>query len=203
MKLLIATNNAHKVEELGQIFEGLPITSLADFPAAPEPVEDAPDFAGNAIIKARAAHARTGLVSLADDSGIAVDALDGAPGVLSARYVEGSDEDRLNALLENMEGVADRSARFVCAMAVCGLPQDLELPEGVERHDDCVVAHGEVLGVLIHAPRGANGFGYDPIFELPHGRTTAELSADEKHAISHRGKAARALAGVLARVFTC
>ena len=195
--LLIATGNAHKLEEYGELLPGIPLCSLAEFPLAPEVVEDAPDFTGNAILKAAAAHAHTGRPALADDSGIEVAALGWAPGIRSARYVPGTDRDRLFALLAAMADHADRRARFTAVIAIAGLPADCPLPEGLSRRDGCVIARGVVEGVLTRAPRGAQGFGYDPIFELPSGRTTAELPAAEKHAVSHRGRAARAVLPVL------
>ncbi len=201
MKLLVATGNAHKLEEFAELLPGIELCSLRDFPPAPEVVEDAPDFAGNAILKARAGWERTGVVTLADDSGIEVACLDWAPGIHSARYVEGTDADRLSALLRNTEDATDRRARFRCLIAVAGLPEDLPLPEGLVRRDGCVLAEGRVDGVLTRAPRGESGFGYDPIFELPDGRTSAELSSEEKHAISHRGRAARAVFPALRTFF--
>ncbi len=191
--LVVATGNAHKLEELRVLLPGIPLASLADFPAAPEPVEDAPDFAGNAIIKARAAHARTGQLCLADDSGIEVAHLDWGPGIHSARYVEGTDADRLSALLVACEGATDRRARFRCVIALVGLDPTIATPSGLTRRGDALLANGVVEGVLTRTPRGDHGFGYDPIFELPSGLTTAELSAEAKHAVSHRGRAARAL----------
>jgi XTP/dITP diphosphohydrolase len=188
-RLLVATGNAHKLEELRALLPGISIVGLGDFPPAPEVVEDAPDFAGNAILKARAAYERTGHITLADDSGIEVAHLDWAPGIHSARYVEGSDEDRMFALLSACEQATDRRARFRCVVAIAGV------------RDDCVLGEGVVDGVLTRAPRGANGFGYDPIFERPDGRTTAELSADEKHAISHRGRAVREVAPLLREIY--
>ncbi|MCA9547762.1 MAG: non-canonical purine NTP pyrophosphatase [Myxococcales bacterium] len=204
-RLLIATGNPHKLDEFRALLPGLPLVGLDDFPPGPEVIESAPDFAGNAIIKAVAAYEHTGLISLADDSGIAVDALDGAPGVLSARYAPGSDRDRLNALLAAMADypeAAERTARFVCVIAIAGLPADLPLPEGLSRRDGCVIGRGVVEGTLTHGPRGEGGFGYDPIFELPDGRTSAELTAREKHAVSHRGRAARAVAPLLSAFFS-
>ncbi len=203
--LLIASGNAHKLEEFQALLPGLPLVGLSDYPDAPDVDETAPDFAGNAILKAQAAHAHSGLISLADDSGIAVDALGGQPGVRSARYAPGSDRDRLNALLAAMTAFpepAQRTARFVCVIAIAGLPDGLALPAGLTRRDGCVLAHGEVVGTLTHAPRGEGGFGYDPIFAGPDGRTTAELSADEKHAISHRGRAARLIQPLLTTLFS-
>ena len=182
--LLVATGNAHKLDELRQLLPGIPLVGLADFPPAPEVVEDAPDFAGNALLKAQAAHARTGHLTLADDSGIEVAHLDWAPGIHSARYVPGSDDDRLHALLAACEDATDRRARFRCVVALVGLGDAPFFGEGV------------VEGVLTRAPRGTHGFGYDPIFELPDGRAMAELG-DEKHAISHRGRAAREIIELL------
>jgi XTP/dITP diphosphohydrolase len=195
--LVLATGNAHKVEEYQDLFPMLPIRPVSDFPGMDEPVEDAPDFEGNAIIKAKAALAHTGRVSVADDSGLAVDALGGAPGVISARYVPGTDADRMHAVLQNMPADGDRAAHFVCVIAIAGLPADLELPEGVFYRDGCILARGAVHGAIIDAPRGTNGFGYDPIFGMPDGRTLAEYSAAEKHAVSHRGNAARHIAPFL------
>lgn len=199
--LLIATGNPHKVDELRALLPGVPLTSLAAWPDAPEPVEDAPDFAGNAIIKARSAHAHTGLVSLGDDSGIEVEALGWAPGVRSARYAPGSDADRVQALLRAMAGQPERRARFTCAIAIAGLPATLELPAGVERIDGCVVGLGQVYGTLTEAPRGEGGFGYDPIFELPDGRSAAEHTPGEKHALSHRGRAMAQLTSLITAFF--
>jgi XTP/dITP diphosphohydrolase len=201
-RILVASGNAHKLEEYADLFPGVPVVGLGEYPDAPDPVEDAPDFIGNAIIKAKSARAHSGLMSLADDSGIAVDALDGAPGIYSARYAPGTDADRMFALLEAMEAHTDRGAQFVCAIAIAGVPEGTELPEGLSWREGCVVTQGIVRGTLTRAPRGSNGFGYDPIFELPSGRTTAELSADAKHAISHRGVAARTVIPLLNELFS-
>jgi len=199
--LLVATGNAHKLCEYAALLPGIPLVSLRDFAPAPPVSEDAPDFAGNAIQKARAGHAHTGHPCLADDSGIEVAALGGAPGVHSARYAPGTDADRTAALLAAMQGKADRRARFVCLIALCGLPADAALPAGLIRQGDCVLARGVVEGHLAHAPRGAAGFGYDPVFELPEGRTVAELPEAAKNAISHRGRAARLVLPLLADLF--
>lgn len=203
-RLVIATGNAHKLDEYRELLPGLPLVGLGGFPPAPEPVEDAPDYIGNALIKARAGAARTGLPTLADDSGIGVAALDWAPGVRSARYAPGSDRDRLFALLAATADAEDRRARFTCAIAVAALPPhalDRPLPAGVQRRGDCLVAVGTVDGVLTRSPRGESGFGYDPIFELPDGRTAAELGSEEKHAISHRGRASRIIGPALRGIF--
>jgi XTP/dITP diphosphohydrolase len=196
MRLVLATRNAAKLEELRRILEPLvpvEVLGLDDVPAYPEVPETGATFEENALIKAREAAARTGLPAVADDSGLAVDALNGMPGVLSARWAgrAASDENNLRLVLEQTEDVPDarRGATFVCAAV-------LVTPDGVER-----VATGTVTGTLLRAPRGSNGFGYDPVFQ-PAGetRTTAEMPPAEKDAISHRGKAFRALAPLVASV---
>lgn len=190
--LVVATGNAHKLDEIRSILAaaGLDadLRSMREY-GVPEPIEDGTTFEANALIKARACAAATGLPSIADDSGLEVDALDGAPGVLSARYAgEPSDDARNNAkLVTELAEVPPerRTARFVCAAAIAR-------PDGPE-----TVVRGTVEGRIVDPPRGDNGFGYDPYFEpvgpTADGRTTAELSATEKHAISHRGEAFRAL----------
>ena len=199
--LVVATGNLHKLDEFGMILTEIPLLGLSAFPPMEDVDESAPDFVGNAILKAKAAWKHTGHPALADDSGIAVDALDGRPGVRSARYAPGTDADRVIALLKEMEPWSDRRAQFVCAIAVAGLTPIAPLPSGVEWKDGCLISLGMVHGHLTYRPRGVNGFGYDPIFELPSGQTTAELSAAEKHAISHRGEAAKQLAPVLSQYF--
>lgn len=178
MKLVLATHNAHKVEELrtilGDRLEGIELVGYD----GPEPVEDGDTFAANALIKARAAAAFTGLPAIADDSGISVDALDGAPGIHSARYAGNRDDsenvDLLLANLATLEPGVDRSARFTCAAA---------LVVGDFEHVELGVWHGSVL----HGRAGDGGFGYDPIFR-PEGsdHSAAEMSAAEKNAVSHR-----------------
>lgn len=191
---MLATRNAKKLDELQRILdaEGLPIeiVSLAAFPDAPEVAETESTFAGNALLKARAIAEATGLPAVADDSGLCVDALNGMPGVLSARWAgaHGDDDANLDLVLGQISDVPDRrrTASFQCAAAVA-------LPDGTGR-----VVEGSVEGTLLRARRGANGFGYDPIFvPLGHDVTTAEMSADQKDAISHRGQAMRALVPVL------
>ena len=168
------------------------MTDLDDVPGMPEVAETGRSFTENALLKARAVAAFTGLPAVADDSGLCVDALNGMPGVLSARWSgsHGDDEANLRLLLAQLADVpaGKREARFVCVAA-------LVLPAGGEH-----LAEGEVRGQLTRSPRGSNGFGYDPIF-VPDGfeLTTAQMSADEKDKISHRGKALRALAPVIAR----
>ena len=190
MKLVLATRNPHKVAELRAIL--LPLLPEAQIVGAeafdvPEPVEDEVTFAGNALIKARQLAEETGLLALADDSGVCVDAMGGAPGVFSARWCgrHGDDAANLELLLAQMADVPERhrGASFVCAAAMAA-------PDGREE-----VAEGIMRGSLLFAPRGENGFGYDPIFR-PEGLSvsSAELTPERKDAISHRGKAFRALA---------
>jgi XTP/dITP diphosphohydrolase len=190
-RVLLATRNVGKIEELRRILSpyGLELVGLDDgFEPGPE---TEPDFRGNALAKAREAAAHSGLPSVADDSGLSVDALNGMPGVLSARWAgrHGDDVANLELLLGQIADVPGdrRTARFVCAAAAV-------LPDGRE-----LVVEETVEGRIIDTPRGTNGFGYDPIF-VPEGetRTTAEMPSEEKDAISHRGKAFRALAPQLA-----
>jgi XTP/dITP diphosphohydrolase len=191
-RLVLATRNAHKVDELAEILgaAGLDVELLSLPAEAPEVVEDGLTFAENALKKARSAAAATGLPSLADDSGLCVDALNGMPGVFSARWAGTAHDDAANLalVLEQTADVPDesRGAHFTCAAAVA-------LPSGEER-----VVEGRVDGVLIRTPRGTGGFGYDPAFvPVGHEQTTAEMSNREKNAISHRGVAFRALVPVL------
>ena len=189
-EVVLATHNAKKLAELRRLVEaaGLDVTvlGLGQLPDYPEPAETETTFQGNALIKARAAVAKTGRIVLADDSGIAVDRLNGMPGVRSARWAGPGSTDAANneLLLRQLADVPDpyRTAQFVCAMAMVD-------PDGTE-----VVRHGVVRGRLITAPRGENGFGYDPLF-VPdgHEQTTAELDPAAKDAISHRGRAVRAI----------
>jgi XTP/dITP diphosphohydrolase len=193
-RLILATRNAGKITELRAILAdaGLDhdLVGADAYPDIPDVRETGVTFAENALLKAHALAQATGFPAVADDSGLEVDALNGMPGVLSARWAGGHGDDVAN--LELVLGqVADvpeerRGARFVCAAAAA-------MPDGRE-----VVVEGEMRGVLLHAPRGTNGFGYDPIFR-PDGetRSSAELTSDEKDAISHRGKAFRALAPLL------
>lgn len=189
MRLVLATTNAGKLAELRRILsaEGdlaaVELLTAADV-GLPEVDETGQTFTDNALLKARSGAAACGLPCLADDSGLAVDALGGEPGVRSARYAGEPSDDRANLalVLERMDGVTDRAAQFVCVAA-------LATPDG--RH---WTAKGDVPGELTTAPRGSNGFGYDPIFQ-PIGAavTTAEMLPDAKDAISHRGKAFRAI----------
>jgi XTP/dITP diphosphohydrolase len=188
--LVFATSNAGKKKELEALLgAGWLVKSAADFPDVPEVDEDQPTFEGNAAKKAHAFAKATGLLALADDSGLCVDALDGRPGVHSARYGR-TDGERIGRLLAELKDVPDerRTARFECALC-------LVTPDG-----EATFTRGTCEGRIIHAPRGTNGFGYDPIFELPGGKTMAELSRDEKSAVSHRGHAFRKLANLLLRL---
>jgi XTP/dITP diphosphohydrolase len=190
VKILLATRNVGKLVELRRLSDGLEVVGLADVPEFPEAPETGATFAENALAKARDAAAATGLPSVADDSGLAVDALNGMPGVLSARWSgrHGDDLANLRLLLGQLADVPDerRGGAFVCAAA-------LVVPGGSVDGTETVV-HGEWRGRIVREPRGTNGFGYDPIF-VPDGetRTSAELSPEEKDAASHRGLAFRAL----------
>lgn len=194
VRLLLATRNQHKVEELGRILAGerldVELVDATEFPAVPDVAETGATFADNALLKARAFAEATGLPSVADDSGLCVDALNGMPGVLSARWSgrHGSDEANLELVLDQLADVPDdrRTASFACAAA-------LVRPDGLER-----VVEGVLRGRIVRVPRGDGGFGYDPIFQSDGDtRTTAEMSPEEKDAISHRGRAFRALAPLL------
>lgn len=186
MKLIIASNNKHKISEIKSILSGKfeEILSLSEAGIDHETVEDGETFLENSLKKAREICAISGAVALADDSGLCVNALSGAPGVYSARYSgEGANADSNNRLLlKNLEGVGDREAYFICTVAVV-------YPDGRE-----VTAEGRVYGEIIDSYRGSHGFGYDPIFLVKGDkRTLAEMSDDEKNAISHRGEALKNL----------
>jgi len=191
--LIIATRNAGKVREIGEVLAGMEVRllSLADLPGAPEIEETGATFEENARAKALGIARWSGKIALADDSGLEIDALGGEPGVLSNRYAgEGAtDAERTAKVLRLMEDTpeAERSARFRCSAA-------LAAPGG-----EVTVVEGVVEGAIALAPRGGGGFGYDPIF-VPEGdtRTMAELTPDEKNRISHRGRALRALRPVIA-----
>ena len=196
-RVLIATQNAGKVREFRRLLKGLAaqFLGLDELPSVPPPSEDGSTFLDNARIKARYYSQHFGEFALADDSGLVVDALNGAPGVHSARYGgdELSDEDRTDLLLSRMSDVPreNRTARFVCVVVVC----DPKL------RDDFLHAQGTVEGRIAFEKRGVNGFGYDPVF-VPHGerRTTAEMGSEEKDRLSHRGSAIRAIAPALERL---
>ena len=182
MKLVLASKNAHKLVEMRDILSrlGVEVVLESEVGVDVDVEETGATFEENAFLKARAVMEASGLPAIADDSGLCVDALNGAPGVYSARYggLELDDVGRYRLLLENMRGQMDRRCRFVSAICGC-------FPNG-----DRVEARGECLGTLAYAPKGTDGFGYDPIFFVPAlKKTFAELSPAEKNAISHRGNA--------------
>lgn len=194
MRIVLATRNKGKIRELARIFaQQLPEVELLgteDFPGLADVDETEDSFEGNALLKAESVSRFTHLPAIADDSGLAIDHLGGAPGIFSARYsgAHGDDEANLQKVLAEMVGVSNRRAQFVCAAAFVA-------PNGYQR-----VLRAEMVGDLISEPRGGNGFGYDPIF-VPEGysQTTGEMDPDLKDAISHRGKAMRALAVLISR----
>jgi len=192
MKLLIATNNPGKLREYRELLAGLPVelTTPAQEGLHLEVNESGQSFVENALLKARAFARASGLPTLADDSGLEVDALGGAPGICSARYAGpgASDADRYRRLLRELEGVPweQRTARFRCVIA-------LVTPDG-QVH----TAEGVCEGVIAYEPRGEHGFGYDPVFYLPeYGCTLAQLPPEEKNRISHRGRAAQRIRPVI------
>jgi XTP/dITP diphosphohydrolase len=188
-RLLFATTNAGKLKELrGLMGDAVEVVSLKDLPPVPEPVEDGETFEANAEKKARAYAQATGLPSLADDSGLCVDALGGRPGVHSARYAPGDDRARYEKLLGELSGVPEerRTASFRCALC-------LALPGGKS-----YIEVGRCEGRILNGPKGAHGFGYDPVFFIPAlGKTMAELTSEEKAGVSHRGEAFRKMRPVL------
>lgn len=195
-RILFATGNAGKMKEIRMILSDLPlpVVSMKEAGVTAQIEENGSTFEENAVIKARAVMELTGEIALADDSGLEIDYLDGAPGIYSARFMgEDTSYDIKNtALIEKLEGVPEeqRTARFVCVIA-CALPDGRIL-----------TSRGAMEGVIAHEIRGENGFGYDPIFYLPeYGLTSAEISPEQKNELSHRGKALRAmkeqLAGIL------
>jgi XTP/dITP diphosphohydrolase len=197
--LVLATRNKHKIRELEQILSatrnvnGFELVGVESFPEVPEVAETGRTFAENALLKAITVARATGRASVADDSGICVDVLNGMPGVFSARWAgrHGDDDANLRLLLNQIADIGEdfRRAHFVCAAA-------LALPDGTAR-----VVEGRLTGTLLREPRGENGFGYDPIF-VPESetRSTAELTPEEKNAISHRTRAFQALAPVIAEM---
>jgi XTP/dITP diphosphohydrolase len=201
-QVVLASNNAKKLAELQRILTplvpGIEVLGLADVTPYDEPAETEPTFEGNALIKARACLEVTGLPSLADDSGLCVDALNGMPGVLSARWsgvskVDGGDAANNALLLSQLSDVPDerRGAQFQCAMAFC-------TPDGRE-----IVELGEMAGRILHAEQGEGGFGYDPLFAADgYDVSTAELPAEDKDRISHRGKALTAIAPAVVAALT-
>jgi len=195
--IVVATHNAKKAAELHRVLAAAGIDAevkgLDELPAYPEPAETERTFEGNALIKARAAVAATGQIAVADDSGIAVDLLNGMPGVRSARWSgpNATDKANLDLLIAQLTDTeeADRTAQFVCAMG-------LVAPDGTEH-----LVRGVMPGRLVLTPRGSNGFGYDPIFVADGNTVTnAELTPEQKDAISHRGQAVRAIVPLLREV---
>ena len=184
MKIVLATNNKHKIREIKNILSDLSveILTLEDFPDFPEVEETGKTFEENAILKAETICGVTGLPSMADDSGLEVDALDGAPGVLSSRFAgkHCSFQDNNRKLLSLMKDVPweRRGAKFICVVALA------------KNSSHIVTVKGEVRGIITFEEKGENGFGYDPVFHLPHlNKTFAQLSLEEKNKISHRAKA--------------
>lgn len=191
-KIIFATSNPGKMSEIREIMQdlGVEILSMKEAGIEVDIVEDGKTFEENALIKARTIRDLTGCLVLADDSGLVVDALNGEPGIYSARYMgEDTSYDLKNAnIIERLSGMKDRgrSARFVCVIAAA-------FPDGTEE-----TRQGTIEGRIAYEPAGENGFGYDPIFYVPeYGCTTAQLSAEQKNEISHRGKALRAIKEVI------
>lgn len=202
LKILVASGNAKKLHELETVLaecaiEGVELVSLKGVEPYPEPAETGLTFAENALIKARAGATATGLACVADDSGLAVDALNGMPGVLSARWcgTHGDDQANNNLLLAQMNDIEHRTAAFV---SCCALVVPAALTANGQPRE--TTAEGRWEGALLREPRGENGFGYDPLFEPADcpGRSSAELSPEEKNERSHRGKALRELAPAIA-----
>ena len=192
MKIVIATSNHNKWRELKELLIGFDVQllSLTDFPDCPPVVEDGESFAENALKKAQTICAHTGLLTIADDSGLEVDCLEGSPGIFSARYAGEGADDRKNyeKLLQEINGIApeNRGARFRCVLAIAA-------PSGRQR-----IVDGEYRGFIITEPRGENGFGYDPVFiDTISGLTFAEMKPDQKNQISHRARALHELVKIL------
>ena len=190
--IILATNNKSKVKEISEMMSGSDITfeSLADAGINVEVEETGTTFEENALLKAREICKLSGKPTISDDSGLEIDALDGAPGIYSSRFMgeDTSYDFKNNALIEKLENIADpdRTARFRCCMA-------LVLPDGRE-----FVTEGAMEGIIAREPKGINGFGYDPILFIPeYNRTSAELSSEEKNNISHRGEALRKMIEVI------
>ncbi len=189
-KLILATSNKDKAREIAEILEGTPfvVTTMKEEGFDPDIVEDGKTFEENALIKARAVHAlANGAYVMADDSGLCIDALDGAPGIYSARFCgeNSTYPEKFAKIFEMLKDVPEeqRTAKFVCSIAVVR-------PDGSE-----FTVRGEICGVLHEKPMGDGGFGYDPIFYVPEfGMTTAQMTKEQKNSISHRGKASRAMA---------
>lgn len=193
-RVIIATNNAHKVTEIADVFSGLgwECVSLKDAGLVSDPEETGTTLVENVCIKARAAHELSGCAVLADDSGLLVDALDGAPGVYSSRYAgeDGNDQKNNDLLLKNLKSIEakDRTAHFSCVLVY------------IDEEGNETVAEGRVEGLIAFEPKGTEGFGYDPLFlpdDFGNKKTFAELGLAEKQKVSHRARALRALADKL------
>ena len=185
---VIATNNQKKLKEIDAILKliGASAVTMKEAGISTDPEETGKTFEENAFIKAQAACSAANMPAIADDSGLEVDALDGAPGIYSARYCEGSDSDRVDFLLKNMEDKTNRTARFVSAVA-CVFP-----------NGEKIIVRGTCEGEILHAPCGENGFGYDPVFFVPeHKQTFAQLPSEIKNKISHRAASLDKLAAEL------
>ena len=196
MIFVIASNNKKKIEELDRILSPLGIyakTAEQLGKELDEVEETGTTFEENAELKAKAACEKTGMPAIADDSGLVVDALDGRPGVMSARYAgeDATDEEKIDKLLKEMmqSGSGDRSAHFECVIC-CYFP-----------NGEKIFAHGRCDGTIGYAPRGVNGFGYDPIFFVPGNKTFAELSDNQKDVMSHRGRALKELSAILKKKY--
>lgn len=192
MKLVIATGNQDKVKEINEILSGTDFTAISMKEAGvnPDIIEDGDTFEENALIKAKAVHDLLGGYVMADDSGLCIDYLDGAPGVYSARFCgeNSSYEEKFKKINEMLDGAKDeeRTAKFICAIAVVR-------PDGTN-----FVVRGEICGLLLKEPVGENGFGYDPIFYVPEfGMTTAQMPLEQKNSISHRGQALKKMVAKL------
>lgn len=192
MKIVIATNNKNKVREFKSLFKNIEFLSLSDINYTKEIIEDGKTFEENALIKARQIAKELGVIAISDDSGLEVDALNGAPGIYSARYAGGhNDEDNNKLLLKNLEGVKNRKARYVCAICVC------------QPNLDYRIVRGTVEGRIIDERRGSEGFGYDPYFYVDEFKKTfAEVSLEQKNTISHRARALRKIKEILNEDFS-
>jgi XTP/dITP diphosphohydrolase len=197
VRLIFASRNPDKISELSDALAGLPlsVSGVADIPGVPAVEETGATLEENALLKARAVHRATGELCLADDTGLEVDALGGAPGVRSARFggPEQSYEKNLRKLLESLAGIPEqrRGARFRTVVA-------LVLPDGTE-----MLAEGVCEGLILASPRGGGGFGYDPVFHYPQaGKTFSEMSLEEKQAVSHRGRAMRQVRVILEKLLS-
>ncbi len=193
IKIVLATQNDDKIVEIGKMLNGLELKTYKDFDGLPDVVEDTDTFAGNALKKAREVSTFTNMMALADDSGLVVKSLNGAPGVLSARFA-GEDvtyQDNNAKLLNELAGVQDRAAYFICVMC-------LYFPDGTS-----LFTRGFLHGEIAEAPAGPGGFGNDPVFyHKKHGKTVAELSLAEKNKISHRSQALRRMQQALKRYYS-